>query len=106
MCSQVQTAATKCPETKIVLSGYNQGAQVTHKAAALISSSLYSKIKAIVLFGDPNNGDAFPGSLNDNVKTFCNVIDMVCNGLPTVVPQFVTYEPNVGEAADYVAARV
>lgn len=56
MAASVKLAATQCPTAKVVLSGFSQGAQVTHKAAALLPSSLYKLVGAIVLFGDPDNG--------------------------------------------------
>ncbi|RPB06008.1 cutinase-domain-containing protein [Choiromyces venosus 120613-1] len=106
MANSVQRAATQCPTSKIVLSGFSQGAQVTHKAAKLISTALYPKVAAIVLFGDPKNGDAFPGSLNANVKTFCRHGDLICDGLPIPTDAHSHYEDDGPEAAAYVAARV
>jgi len=105
MANLIGRAASQCPTSKIVLSGYSQGAQVTHKAANLISSSLYPKIAAIVVFGDPKKGTPFPGSLNNNVKTFCNNGDLICDGLPLPTPEHLTYENNAPEAAAFVASR-
>ena len=53
MVALTQKAALQCPSARIVWGGYSQGAQVTHKAAAKLATSLYSKIAGIVLFGDP-----------------------------------------------------
>ena len=55
MADSVRLAAVQCPGSRIVLSGFSQGAQVTHKAAQMIPE-LHAKVGAIVLFGDPNNG--------------------------------------------------
>ena len=50
MASEVTTILSRCPNTKIALSGYSQGACVVHNAAA--SQGLDdSKISAVVLFG-------------------------------------------------------
>jgi cutinase len=46
---------------EVVLSGFSQGAQVTHKAAKQLSTSQYKFVGAIVLFGDPNNGERSAG---------------------------------------------
>ncbi|RPA90671.1 cutinase [Choiromyces venosus 120613-1] len=106
MANLVAKAVSSCPNTKIVLSGYSQGAQVTHLAAAKIPASSYPRIAAIVVFGDPYEGYAFPGTLNNNVKTFCNVGDKICLGLPIVLAPHLTYGLDADEAAEYVAARV
>lgn len=53
----------------VVMSGYSQGAQVTHKAAAQVSDK--TRVVAIVLFGDPQNGQAISGFASSKVKTFC-----------------------------------
>ncbi|RPB16617.1 cutinase [Morchella conica CCBAS932] len=106
MVSMVSLAASQCPESKVVLSGYSQGAQVTHLAAGYIPEDLYSKVAAIVLFGDPDDGDAFPGSLNDNVATFCKDGDRICEGFPIPSVVHFTYQNDVGKAAAYIAERV
>lgn len=59
-----------------------------------------------MLFGDPNNGDPFPGSLNSNVKTFCHDGDLICDGWPIPMPAHATYEYDAPAAAEYVAARL
>ncbi|PWW77665.1 Carbohydrate Esterase Family 5 protein [Tuber magnatum] len=106
MADLVGRAASQCPDSKIVLSGFSQGAQVTHKAAKKIPTSLQPKVAAIVLFGDPNNGAAFPGTLNANVKTFCHEGDLICHGLPIPTEAHLHYEDDAPEAAAFVAARV
>jgi cutinase len=55
MAALTSRAASQCPSARIVLGGYSQGAQVTHKAAARLNSALFPRIAGIVLFGDPNN---------------------------------------------------
>ncbi|KAH0612086.1 uncharacterized protein H6S33_010138 [Morchella sextelata] len=106
MAEMVTLASTQCPGSKVVLSGFSQGAQVTHKAGKLIPANLYSTVAAIVLFGDPDNGDAFPGTLNNNVKTFCHDGDYICDGLPIITDQHGNYANDAPAAAAYVAARV
>jgi cutinase len=56
--------------------------------------------------GDPNNGEAFPGTLNNNVKTFCHDGDLICEGLPFPGDAHSTYENDAPEAAKYVADRL
>ncbi|RPB01737.1 cutinase [Choiromyces venosus 120613-1] len=106
MADMVPRAATQCPNAKIVLSGYSQGAQVTHLPADLIPTNLYARVAAIILFEDPYNGGSFPGSLNNNVRTFRAFGDLICEGLPIVLPAHSEYVVKVSEAAAYVSPRI
>lgn len=106
MTASVASAVVKCPSSRIVLSGFSQGAQVVHRAAALIPVAQRANVGAIVLFGDPNDGDAFPGTLNNNVKTFCNDGDLICDGLPIPTEEHGLYELDAEEAAAFVISRI
>lgn len=97
--SELSTLASTCPETKVVLTGYSQGAQV---AADVAQEAPNRQIVGVVLFGDPyfNHGDAradrgdfargldgtlgtrpiFTGSLGGRVLTYCHRHDPVCQG--------------------------
>lgn len=46
-------AFSQCPDTQVVMSGYSQGAQVTHLAAADLPAATMEKVSAVVTFGDP-----------------------------------------------------
>ncbi|KAG6855912.1 hypothetical protein H0H87_009478 [Tephrocybe sp. NHM501043] len=91
MANDVTAKASSCPNTKIVISGYSQGAQVTHLAAGKLSSSVQSRVNAVVVFGDPDNGQAFPGPINGHVKTFCASGDLICEGQAIVLPPHLSY---------------
>ncbi|CCX07914.1 cutinase-domain-containing protein [Pyronema domesticum] len=106
MASLTAKAVSQCPNSKIIWGGYSQGAQVTHKAAARISTSLHSKIYAIALFGDPNDGQAFPGALNGKVRTWCHSNDPICDGIPLPIDGHLTYEADAPAAAAWAASRV
>ena len=43
-----EQAATQCPSTQIVLSGYSQGAQVVHLGEAKISPEIAARVAAVV----------------------------------------------------------
>ena len=105
MASQVNRAATQCPGSRVFLSGYSQGAQVTHKAAALIPVSQHKIVAGIVVFGDPEKGDGFPGTLNDNALTICNRGDLICLGLPFPYGSHLEYEKTTPRAAAYIKDR-
>ena len=46
--SLLEQAASQCPNTQIVLSGYSQGAQVVHLGEAKISAEVAARIAAVV----------------------------------------------------------
>ncbi|KAK1816898.1 hypothetical protein LTR12_008737 [Friedmanniomyces endolithicus] len=76
MAQLAQKALKNCPNTKIALSGYSQGAMVVHVAASTLGSS----ISSAVLYGDPelhtaSSVSSLPAS---KVKEFCASGDGVC----------------------------
>ena len=46
--SLLNQAASQCPDTQIVLSGYSQGAQVVHLGEAQVSAEVAARIAAVV----------------------------------------------------------
>ncbi|KAL6233719.1 cutinase-domain-containing protein [Aspergillus navahoensis] len=73
MASLVETALKQCPDTKVVLGGYSQGAMVVHNAASKLSSG---QVAGAVTFGDPFKSQK-PANI-DQFKTFCASGDPVC----------------------------
>lgn len=59
MAALIAQAMTQCPGTKLSVSGYSQGCQVAHNAANLITQAQTNFINSVVLFGDPDDGEAF-----------------------------------------------
>jgi len=53
---------------------------VTHLAANKLSTSVQSRVNAVVVFGDPDDNQGFPGVLNGRSITFCAVGDDICAG--------------------------
>ncbi|KAJ7091290.1 cutinase-domain-containing protein [Mycena crocata] len=81
MANLIATAANKCPSTKIVVSGYSQGAQLVHKATRRLNKTVAVRINAVALFGDPyyptnKTVDNVPA---DQTISFCHENDVVCN---------------------------
>jgi Cutinase/PKD domain/Fibronectin type III domain/RTX calcium-binding nonapeptide repeat (4 copies)/von Willebrand factor type A domain len=97
--------ASSCPDQKIVLLGYSQGAQVIGSTLAnnRVPASVTSKIAAITFFGDPKfdsrasyargsfqpktNGILLARPLSelaplaDRMRSYCRGLDIVCQGL-------------------------
>ena len=70
MAELANKTASACPDTKIVMSGYSQGAQVVHNAMSKVAAmsnttgnnvDVASRVSSVVLFGDPRNGTAVAG---------------------------------------------
>ncbi|KAF8147586.1 cutinase [Crassisporium funariophilum] len=106
MADSVTSTANSCPKAKIVMSGYSQGAQVTHIAANRLSAALQNRVIAVVTFGDPFRDRALPGVLQSRRKTFCAEGDLICEGQPIVLPPHLSYGADAPEAAAFVKARV
>ncbi|EPS41738.1 hypothetical protein H072_4336 [Dactylellina haptotyla CBS 200.50] len=98
-------AAGACSTTKIILAGYSQGAQLVHNAIALMSQATANKIGAVVMFGDPDNGDALGKGLDAKSKTFCNSGDLICRGQSIILFPHLTYGSDASAAASFVASK-
>lgn len=48
LASLTEQAASQCPDTQIVLSGYSQGAQLVHNGVAQISADVAARVVAVV----------------------------------------------------------
>lgn len=72
LCTQ---ALSQCPDTKIVLAGYSQGAAVVHAAAGLLDAA---SISAAVVFGDALGSESFGSCSSNIIKSFCADGDSVC----------------------------
>ncbi|KAI0132145.1 cutinase-domain-containing protein [Xylariales sp. AK1849] len=101
------TNATKeaCPATKLVLSGYSQGAQVVRKAAALLGNVTASQLNSVVLFGDPGNGTQVPGVAAERTFTACHAGDRICEGGSVVLPQHLNYSGDAPAAAMFIMQK-
>ncbi|KIM48563.1 carbohydrate esterase family 5 protein [Hebeloma cylindrosporum] len=106
MANSITSTANSCPNTKIVMSGYSQGAQLVHLAAAQLSATVQNRVVAAVTFGDPNRDKSLPGVLQGRRKTFCAAGDLICTGSVIVLPSHLSYGANAQEAASFVVGRV
>lgn len=78
MAQLVGTALSQCPNTKIIVSGYSQGAMVVHNAFSNGLTS--SQVSGAVLFGDPLKRSAVGDLSTHKVKQFCGTSDTICGG--------------------------
>lgn len=130
--AHVQATATNCPNTKIILGGYSQGAIVAgyvtaneaplgvpaSAAPAPLPASVADKVAAVTLFGTPSPeflasydapqltiGPAYAGK----TLKLCAQGDAICDGTPNGQPGLahISYGFNgmTGEAAQYAVSR-
>lgn len=117
-------AASNCPDTQIVLSGYSQGAMEVHLGEAMVSPEVAAHIAAIVsrnvaksfgididtqkqvVFGDPFKGRPFPNVDSSKVMTYCFNADFICDDLPIVDAYHLDYVVDTPAAAAFVQAHV
>ncbi|KAF2713255.1 carbohydrate esterase family 5 protein [Pleomassaria siparia CBS 279.74] len=72
LASTVNAYASKCPDAKIVVSGWSQGSLCAHKSLERINAAPLAQVKGLVVFGDPNglmDKIAVPSSIN--VSSYC-----------------------------------
>ncbi|MCJ1458959.1 hypothetical protein MMC28_009336 [Mycoblastus sanguinarius] len=106
MASLVGQAIKQCPDTKVVLSGYSQGAQLVHNSAKQLSSALTADISSVIVFGDPDNGQAVGSIPTSKVDSFCASGDTVCDGAGIgagITSAHLTYGQDADQAAAFVA---
>ncbi|KAB8303474.1 hypothetical protein EYC80_004892 [Monilinia laxa] len=99
MADLITNTLTTCPKTHLTVSGYSQGAQLVHLAMSSLSSRTTSRIKSVVMFGDPKNGTALNGIDASRVMTICNPKDDICKGGDAILPAHLGYSANAGTAA-------
>ncbi|KIJ46124.1 carbohydrate esterase family 5 protein [Sphaerobolus stellatus SS14] len=88
LAADVTAQASACPNTKIVMSGYSQGAQLVHNSSALLSAA------------------ALPEVLNSHSLTICATGDIICLGGQIITAAHLGYGANAAQAASFVVARI
>ncbi|KAH8667578.1 cutA, cutinase A [Tricladium varicosporioides] len=105
MASLVSSTLKSCPNTKLVMSGYSQGGQLVHNAAALLPSSTMAQVSSVVIFGDPLNGKPVVGASAGKTLIVCHKGDNICDGGDLILLEHLTYSQNAQQAATFAAAR-
>ncbi|PQE04585.1 hypothetical protein CJF32_00009448 [Rutstroemia sp. NJR-2017a WRK4] len=105
MASLINSASTKCPKAKLVLGGYSQGAQLVHNAAKTLSAAVTAKIAAVVVFGDPDRGQAVGTVATSKVDSICHAQDIICTGSGGFETHL-TYGDDAPAAASFIVSAV
>ena len=105
MASLANKVLKECPNTKLVLSGYSQGALLVHNALST-GKIEGSKVAAVCVFGDPFNGQSFKGVDDSKVVRYCGSADPICdhNGQKNAGGSHLGYSKEASAAAAKVVS--
>ena len=84
----------------------SQGAQLVHNGVKQLSAAVAARVTAVVMFGDPDDGQPLQNIPAEDVVTFCFDDDLICKGAPIVLAAHLSYALNADAAAQFVAGRV
>jgi cutinase len=65
-----------------------------------------SKVKAVVVFGDPMSKTPVQNIDASRVKIVCHKGDDICNAGPIVTLQHITYAEDAASAASFVVSKL
>ncbi len=114
--AHIQGTAANCPNTKIVLGGYSQGAAVMDLTSHRLSPQIANRIAAVALFGNPQSN--YSKSLSDSqipaldpsysAKTIdiCLPNDNICAEGGSIVAHLGYVPDSTNQAATFVAGKL
>ncbi|KAI0391887.1 carbohydrate esterase family 5 protein [Xylariaceae sp. FL0594] len=106
----IALAATQCPDSKIAVAGYSQGAALVHASIEISTPEIReSRIVAAVTFGDTQkkqDGGKIPGFDEAKTLILCHEGDLVCKGTLIIVDAHHDYDDLAPQAVEFIAARV
>lgn len=105
MAQLIGQAMSQCPNTKLCVSGYSQGAQVAHNAANMITAAQSSFINSAVLWGDPDEGAPFGQVPASKVSTDCHLGDDICLHGNLILPPHLDYCLDATQEAKFVVQQ-
>ncbi|KAI2463883.1 carbohydrate esterase family 5 protein [Annulohypoxylon bovei var. microspora] len=105
----ITQAATQCPSSKLVVSGYSQGAALVHRSVESAETSVKDRIYAAVTFGDTQKAQD-DGQVPDfdvsKTLILCHDGDKVCDGTLIVTDAHHEYHDLAPEAVDFIVSKV
>lgn len=61
---------------------------------------------AVLIFGDPDNGEAVGDIPRSKVHVICHALDGICLHLGIITAEHLNYQEDAPDAADWVAAEL
>ncbi|KAJ4393473.1 hypothetical protein N0V93_002685 [Gnomoniopsis smithogilvyi] len=106
----INDAASDCPSSKIVVTGYSQGAALVVNAIHSLNTTVRSRIAAAVCFGDTQqhqDGDVIPNFATDKTALYCNTGDVICeDGILLVTTAHSNYTNYVPDASNFIQSKL
>ena len=109
MAALITQAATDCPESQLVVSGFSQGAAMVHRSVEQLSESVAARIAAGVTYGDTQNAQddgRIPGLPANKTHIICHDGDLVCEGTLIVTDAHDGYENDAPEAVEFIVSKL
>ncbi|KAI8270173.1 hypothetical protein K4K58_011574 [Colletotrichum sp. SAR11_239] len=103
MINFINKAITNCPNSKIAISGYSQGALVVRSTTQSLPAATMAKINSVLTFGDPGYPNPIPGA-DGKTQIICHDDDAVCKG-GFITVDHLTYAENATTAAEFVLQK-
>ncbi|QDS71838.1 hypothetical protein FKW77_009838 [Venturia effusa] len=106
MVAMVRKLEKECPQTRVVLSGYSQGAEQVR--GALMGLEGGGMVAAAITFGDPLQNQKFANIDASRTKVNCAPGDQVCNEAFVVGAAHLSYGSNgdIGDSVEFVRGVV
>lgn len=76
----IWTAVYACPNTNVVVAGWNEGAKKLHEVADHLDEISTEAISSVITFGDPWISRKFGRIPQEKILEVCNKQDETCNG--------------------------
>ncbi|KAI1800223.1 carbohydrate esterase family 5 protein [Daldinia bambusicola] len=105
----ITQAATQCPSSKLVISGYSQGAALVHRSIESASAAVRNRIYAAVTYGDTQkaqDGGKIPNLDASKSLILCHDGDKVCDGTLIVTDAHHEYHDLAPDAVAFIAGKV
>ncbi|MEB3032919.1 cutinase family protein [[Mycobacterium] nativiensis] len=115
--AHIQATVANCPNTKLVLGGYSQGASVIEMSSHSLPASVANHVVAVALFGPPSSpystslwGGPLPvlaSAYQPKSIDFCLTGDIYCEESGSVIPHLMYVQDGKAiEAASFAAQRL
>lgn len=117
--AHIQSTVANCPDTKLVLGGYSQGASVIEMSSNALPPETAGHVAAVVLFGPPSNTSAYSNAMwggplpmlaaayQPMSIAFCIPDDIVCADSGNMIPHLMyVQDGKPDEAAAFAASRI
>ncbi|KAG4415998.1 hypothetical protein IFR04_010883 [Cadophora malorum] len=89
-------AATKCPNSSLLVGAYSQGAALTHRAIENLPKKVMNLISGVVMYGDTQNlqdNGRIPNFSKAKTLIICNEGDVICAGNLTITYPHIGWRP-------------